>query len=728
MSAQQKRQKQKPATSTTESKCQTLQGENQEGSSKIKVREGKDGPVDDDVVKAETLDSYGVKEGSTLHLSGRLFGGSRKMQITDPSTGEEIKVSPEAVRQKIPLKNALEIVDSERKKIVNAEHFTKLTLELKRRISGGGVLEALKMLEAGCRRVLGEGTEAQVKNDKMIWASYREHAKKYTWSEQDFENFSGRPYLDPGSEFMTSVWSKKYSEETLNTKLPPEKLEKFWDFVEERKNVASEDQLYSISFEMLSIDPNHARARSVFNEVLPSITKAEADQLRQVQVERDQLCERLPLQDWKKAVFFAYCKSVYSIATQMDQEADVDVGGKKKPDVDVVGKKMASFVTEQLATEEPWNLGHVYHFLKSGKLSLDLPSTSMTIIEANVRNVAKAYALVLSEGLINNDNNAISSLFLCRLHRQLYSGKERAGIIREDRSKRLNQMLNYINYLKSDPSCHPIETAVLAHYAVVHVHPYEDGNGRVCRMLQDHILMSTGFVPISIPDDEKVEYFDVFYRIKSSLPNSNDYHKRVKKGPYDLKYCGSRSLRPLINFMESQLKDTMKKCGKGEDSDGWSQNRRSADLYESLGSLDLSAQATTPSSKLLNTPVISTLSPLKDAFLAGLDESLLFSTPTSAAFRDQIPDNTLTSTAASIIREAISDESPACLGWDDLLDREFCDRVKIENRSLKPGGFSWMHMLKETLLEINPALLEYDKDGDEEILNKNLSSFERMTY
>ena len=41
---------------------------------------------------------------------------------------------------------------------------------------------------------------------------------------------------------------------------------------------------------------------------------------------------------------------------------------------------------------------------------------------------------------------------------------------------------------------HPIKYAALAHYKLVFIHPFSDGNGRTARLLMNFLLMQVGYV------------------------------------------------------------------------------------------------------------------------------------------------------------------------------------------------------------------------------------------
>ncbi len=53
---------------------------------------------------------------------------------------------------------------------------------------------------------------------------------------------------------------------------------------------------------------------------------------------------------------------------------------------------------------------------------------------------------------------------------------------------------------------HPVIIAADAHYELVRIHPYIDGNGRVARLLMNFILIGAGYPPVIIPFSRREEY------------------------------------------------------------------------------------------------------------------------------------------------------------------------------------------------------------------------------
>jgi Fic family protein len=55
-------------------------------------------------------------------------------------------------------------------------------------------------------------------------------------------------------------------------------------------------------------------------------------------------------------------------------------------------------------------------------------------------------------------------------------------------------------------SLHPIHVAAVAHYNMVRIHPFDDGNGRGARILMNLILLNKGYFPAVIKLQSKPEY------------------------------------------------------------------------------------------------------------------------------------------------------------------------------------------------------------------------------
>src|SRR5690606_8716072 len=78
-----------------------------------------------------------------------------------------------------------------------------------------------------------------------------------------------------------------------------------------------------------------------------------------------------------------------------------------------------------------------------------------------------------------------------------------------------------------------IEKAAIFHYRFVAIHPFDDGNGRLARILMNLILMKEGLLPCIIRKESRIEYLRVLERSD-------------QEGDYE----------PFILFINSELLDT----------------------------------------------------------------------------------------------------------------------------------------------------------------------------
>jgi Fic family protein len=53
----------------------------------------------------------------------------------------------------------------------------------------------------------------------------------------------------------------------------------------------------------------------------------------------------------------------------------------------------------------------------------------------------------------------------------------------------------------------PIGRALLVHLEFVTIHPFMDGNGRLGRLLMNHVLLSAGLPWVTIRSDERMPFF-----------------------------------------------------------------------------------------------------------------------------------------------------------------------------------------------------------------------------
>jgi Fic family protein len=89
-------------------------------------------------------------------------------------------------------------------------------------------------------------------------------------------------------------------------------------------------------------------------------------------------------------------------------------------------------------------------------------------------------------------------------------------------------MVGFAEWLAQGHILHPVELATEAHYRLVTIHPFVDGNGRSARLLMNMILLMGGYPPAIIRKRDRLDYISALE--KAQLGGSqDDYFKIIAK-------------------------------------------------------------------------------------------------------------------------------------------------------------------------------------------------------
>jgi Fic family protein len=108
------------------------------------------------------------------------------------------------------------------------------------------------------------------------------------------------------------------------------------------------------------------------------------------------------------------------------------------------------------------------------------------------------------------------------LHRTILTGiqSDDAGVYRTVRVRVAGSMRVFPNPVKVPElmgafvkdvnvmQSHPVVTAARAHYGLVAIHPFADGNGRTARLLMNLLLLRHTFPPVLVPIELRARYYD----------------------------------------------------------------------------------------------------------------------------------------------------------------------------------------------------------------------------
>ena len=70
----------------------------------------------------------------------------------------------------------------------------------------------------------------------------------------------------------------------------------------------------------------------------------------------------------------------------------------------------------------------------------------------------------------------------------------------------MGELVAWYQEEESKKELHPIELAALLHYKFVRIHPFDDGNGRISRLLMNYVLFKHNLPPVIIKSADKINY------------------------------------------------------------------------------------------------------------------------------------------------------------------------------------------------------------------------------
>jgi len=103
----------------------------------------------------------------------------------------------------------------------------------------------------------------------------------------------------------------------------------------------------------------------------------------------------------------------------------------------------------------------------------------------------------------------------------------------------MRELMDWFKEIQLQEDIHPIVTAALFHHKFVSIHPFDDGNGRLGRILMNFILIKYNYPPIIVKNNDRFNYYSVL-----SQADSGDYF-------------------PLVEYMTNELLESLSIQQKG---------------------------------------------------------------------------------------------------------------------------------------------------------------------
>lgn len=121
----------------------------------------------------------------------------------------------------------------------------------------------------------------------------------------------------------------------------------------------------------------------------------------------------------------------------------------------------------------------------------------------------------------------------------------------------MSDLVAWYNAAESEGVLTPIELAALFHYRYIRIHPFEDGNGRISRLIVNYILSRHNYPMIVVKSKDKENY----------LTALNQCDILVGPTPSVGAHAELSQIKPFVEYMESCLERALTTCikaAKGE--------------------------------------------------------------------------------------------------------------------------------------------------------------------
>lgn len=87
----------------------------------------------------------------------------------------------------------------------------------------------------------------------------------------------------------------------------------------------------------------------------------------------------------------------------------------------------------------------------------------------------------------------------------------------EETPAKMHDLIEWFRTKQNESDLSPVLLAAEFHYKFIRIHPFDDGNGRLARILMNLILMQYGFPPVIIKTEDKAAYYSALQQADAGL-------------------------------------------------------------------------------------------------------------------------------------------------------------------------------------------------------------------
>ena len=186
--------------------------------------------------------------------------------------------------------------------------------------------------------------------------------------------------------------------------------------------------------------------------------------------------------------------------------------------------ELGTYMAQQAVQQDPHLievLGLERALLFAHQIAEDLYRTSRPLLEIDIRQ--------LHRFTLPNERHAGSY----KRQEVQISGSSVTPSTVVDVEEHVRQLVEWLNNTETDP---PLASAVVHSWLTI-IHPFEDGNGRMARLLANIVLLKSGWPPLIIRASDRLQYLDTLSHSDEAgdiLPTFDLFVKSIRRGLREL--------------------------------------------------------------------------------------------------------------------------------------------------------------------------------------------------
>lgn len=116
----------------------------------------------------------------------------------------------------------------------------------------------------------------------------------------------------------------------------------------------------------------------------------------------------------------------------------------------------------------------------------------------------------------------------------------------------MGELVAWYNQQETVATLSPIQLAALFHYRYIRIHPFEDGNGRIARLLVNYILGKHGYPMLVVKSSDKNQYLSALHQCDVAVDSL----------PSDGATASISQITPLTDYLSRCLEHSLTLCIK----------------------------------------------------------------------------------------------------------------------------------------------------------------------